>query len=275
MDNKTIAIIAAVVIVAAGTACVGAFLLNNGDNPIDELIKKSDYTLLDSTDNIKVGMVTEEILSGDSSGKAVTKVTDVTDGKVTYTITVDVNEVMKEQVGVFSQYSYNYLQELAEKAQHTGDEFIVIVDGLTYTIEGELESATYTQTFDLTVVLDKDEEGGIPASIRGSVTLAKDKLPIRTEYSTADGFVTEKMTAKGEETISDVPVADFYTMVMNRYHSTASETTVHFGNVEAKSSTTTAEGGETTEIGYAGICLKLESHRNGMTYIEVQGIYLK
>lgn len=153
MGNKILIIlVVAVVVIVAGAAAF--FMLNNGSNDT----KDSDYTLLDSTDNIKEGLtVTMEGKASGGTASAKYVVNSVEDAMVNYTETMVEKSIPETNMSlnIFSPdrfiFDYTDPDDYPEGVN-------VVVNGDKYKISGQDDASTTTYTskttYDLTITYD-------------------------------------------------------------------------------------------------------------------------
>ena len=186
MDKKIMAIATVVALIAI----IGgiAYAMHKDDS-------SCDYSLLDSTDNIKEGFtVTYDVTSeaGDTHSKRV--VDSVEDGRVYFTLYVD----HEDKTGYYKLdrflpgYPIDYVSDIPAG-------ITVVKDGDRYTITGSMDDYGSERMYDLVIVYD----GEHVHSVEGTMTaLYKDDGTDEVEVSeltTVDGEVREKYSIVGYE----------------------------------------------------------------------------
>jgi len=213
MDSKIL-----IVIVVAAIAVVGvaAFFLLGGNGNND-----SQYTLLDSDDNISAGMVIEKTgTSGPQNAHSTATVTSVSGGTVTYT------EEASQTISDFIDTKMPLSRFLPEDNQlgfdYTDPEDIpagitVTQDGTKYTITGSNTEFSVTTSYENFVI---DYDGSTVSSVSGkqlsSYTYGGESTSSVVEYKTVEKVLFGKMSVTSQST-NTVDVSQFYLKAVSKF----------------------------------------------------------
>ena len=190
MGFKLNALLAVVVVAAAGAGAYYFFFMDH-----------SDYTLLDSEDNIKAGLTIESDMKSpddDMKGKYVVK--SVEDTKVTFSYD-STSEGTSDDVYELSDFKPSLMD-----FDYTGDApsgVTVVKDGNVYTINGKYTSSIATYTYDnLKITYD----GSSVTAVSGwwHTKYTSDSSERQVDLSTNDGKVIAnfKYTGSGTQEIA-------------------------------------------------------------------------
>ena len=266
MDKKIMAIAAVVALIAI----IGgiAYAMHKEDS-------RCDYSLLDSTDNIKEGFtVTYEGVDEDGTVHSKKVVDSVENGKVNYTLYIDIqNQSSFYELDHFLPgFPIDYTSDIPAGIK-------VVKDGDRYTITGTMENHGFDTTLNMAIVYD----GEHVQFVEGTMTTIYqddgiDDLAISV-FSTEDGKVRENYSLVGCERAS-MSVQRFWEQIGYLPPSVLKEATVEdgrYGGVDVKIYTFNGKIGSRTYTDYKfyvydGHALKeegeVESH--GFTHHDIQ-----
>ena len=218
MDKKTMAI-ATVVAVIAIIAGIAYAMHKDGSS--------CDYSLLDSTDNIKEGFtVTYDGVDEDGTVHTKKVVDSVENGRVSYT----------HYIAIEDQLSFYNLDHFLpgfpiDYVSNIPDGIKVVKDGDRYTITGTMEDYGFDTTLNMVIVYD----GEHVQYVEGSETTiyqndGTDELAI-SRFNTEDGKVREKFSMIGYET-ADMSIQRFWELIGYLPPSVPEEATVEDGRYD-------------------------------------------
>ncbi len=280
MNNKTIAILAIIVVIAAG-GCVAYFILANDSH-------ETDYTLLDSEHNIKKGLTLKFTIEEPQSHTVETYVVDsVTNGMVNLHYTGESTDSDEKELSAYlpSNFYFDYTDktEIPEgiTVTKTGDDYEIA--GMSYRFNYDLIQNT-KETYDLQIIYD----GTAVTKVEGSKVLEilyqdsdSPTETIKWEYSTIDSKVF--VSGKTNVLFSDqTDVSDFYSILKydaQTYESIAVESEEKYGNVTVKVYTLNGTASNYWEYEnykfyvYNGYVIKEIGLKNGEEYKETLDIY--
>ena len=266
MDKKIMAIAAVVALIAI----IGgiAYAMHKEDS-------RCDYSLLDSTDNIKEGFtVTYDGVDEDGTVHSKKVVDSVENGKVNYTLNIDIqNQSSFYELDHFLPgFPIDYTSDIPAGIK-------VVKDGDRYTITGTMENHGFDTTLNMAIVYD----GEHVQFVEGTMTTIYqddgiDDLAISV-FSTEDGKVRENYSLVGCERAS-MSVQRFWEQIGYLPPSVLEKATVEdgrYGGVDVKIYTFNGKIGSRTYTDYkfyvyGGHALKeegeVESH--GFTHHDIQ-----
>ena len=214
MDAK-ILIIAVVAIVAIGGGVAAFLMLGNGSDSND-----SDYTLLDSNDNIKKGLTIE--LTGKYSGGSMESkyvVDSVSGGKVGYSEKAVAKNVPAGSTITLAnfypdKFSFDYTDESdipeGVEVKHDGD---------TYKITGEQKDTSYgerTVVFDLSIKYADDEVTAVNGSMEMIQKDGSSIYEMKYKFEMSGDKLKVTGDTKQEDT-DECDVDDYYSRAMTDF----------------------------------------------------------
>ena len=280
MNNKTIAILAIIVVIAAG-GCVAYFILANDSH-------ETDYTLLDSEDKIKKGLTLKSTIEEPQCHTVETWVVDsVTNGMVNLHYTGESTGSEEKELNTYlpSKFYFDYTDktEIPEgiTVTKTGNDYEIT--GMSYKFNIDLFQPT-KETYNLHIIYD----GTAVTKVDGSKILEilyqdsdSHTETIKWEYSTIDSKVV--VSDKTNVLFSDqTDVSDFYSSLKydaQTYESIAVESEEKYGNVTVKVYTLNGTASNYWEYEnykfyvYNGYVIKEIGLKNGEEYKETLDIY--
>ena len=223
MDKKIMAIATVVALIAIIGGIVYAMHKDDG---------KCDYTLLDSTDNIKEGFTV--VYDGMCDGGTLHSkkvVQSVENGRVTFLLTVSNNDEIHyyDLDNFLPGNPIDYVSNIPEGVT-------VIKEGDTYTIKGTVDQYGYERILDMVIVYDGEHVRHVEGTENllfiddGTETLGV------SEYTTENGMVKEKYDYGGYET-DEVSIKSFMNMIGYVSQKMLDESTVEdgrYGGVDVK-----------------------------------------
>jgi len=239
MDKKIMAIATVVALIAI----IGgiAYAMHKEDS-------RCDYSLLDSTDNIKEGFtVTYEGVDEDGTVHSKKVVDSVENGKVNYTLYIDIQDQSSfyELDHFLPGYPIDYTSDIPAGIK-------VVKDGDRYTITGTMENHGFDTTLTMAIVYDGEHvqfvEGTMTTIYQDDRT---DDLAISV-FSTEDGKVRENYSLVGCESAS-MSVQRFWEQIGYLPPSVLEESTVEdgrYGGVDVKIYTFNGKIGSRTYTDY-------------------------
>ena len=256
-----------IVIVVVAAAAVGAYFFLKGPN--------SDYTLLDSNDNIKPGMtIIEDMKSSEMNMHSECVVEEITDGTVKYKETMSMDGPVNRTLYDYApdQYDFDYTDN-----DDIPSGITVTKDGNKYSISGTAKETYGGSSSESTYNMTIEWNGTNVISVNGTEkTVYKSELSestSETSVKTVNGAVsgTGKMTGWAKESNT---VESFYGYAVDKYNASAfsgctiTDSTGKVGNVDATIHTVNGTHDDYTYSDfkvyeYKGYMLKAEGTVNG------------
>ena len=227
--NSKLSVLLLVVVVAV--AAVGAYFFFTGPN--------SDYTLLDSNDNIKPGMtIIEDMKSSQLNMHSEYVVEEVTDGTVKYKETMNMDGPVKSTLYDYApdQYDFDYTDSTDFPSGVT-----VTTEGNKYFISGTAKESYGGSSSESTYNMTIEWNGTDVISVNGTEkTVYKSEMSestSETSVKTVDGVVSGTGKMSGWAKASDT-VESFYGHAVDKYDAsdftgcTIVDSTGKVGNVD-------------------------------------------
>ena len=289
MNAKVLAIVAVAVVVVAAAGAGAFFLLKNKDKEPD-----ADYTLLDSNDNIKVGMTIVTDTDAESmTSHAKYVVNAVANGKVTYSMksetsgdTVLATFADFMPTGFLTEFPFDYTDSSDIPSGVT-----VTHNGNVYTIDGSFKEnnppMVVEYTFDdLEINYNGTAVTAVDGKMKAVSTFGGTVEKADYKFVTKDGVLGGTTNEEFENPSVQVAIADFYSDVLMTYNAdtyapaTITSAAGTYGGVDVTVYTingTDADGDTYENVNisvYKGFMLHGEGKMNGEKASQTTKIYI-
>ena len=289
MNGKVLAIVAVAVVVVAAAGAGAFFLLKDKDKEPD-----ADYTLLDSNDNIKVGMTIVTDTDAESmTSHAKYVVNAVANGKVTYSMksetsgdTVLATFADFMPTGFLTEFPFDYTDP-----NEVPEGVTVTPDGNLYTINGSFKQNDPPIVVDFTFDdLKINYNGTAVTSVDGKMkavsTFGGTVETGEYNFKTKDGVLGGTTNEEFENPSREVAIASFYDDVLMTYNAatyapaTITSAAGTYGGVDVTVYTingTDADGDTYENVNisvYKGFMLHGEGKINGENATQTTKIYI-